>query len=174
VNKLDLLHSWIVKGRTPDNVIAAAKLVLDNPAWQQAYGSSTEAKHHHAYPCGLVDHTWEVACGVEAFLESEDFWLNSDVLVLATVWHDFAKIYDYDSQGKKLPYYHQVRHVAGSYAEFMRQAAHLLDPELAMAVGHCILAHHGRKEWGSPIEPQTREAWILHSADMLASHWREK
>jgi 3'-5' exoribonuclease len=32
-----------------------------------------------------------------------------------------------------------------------------------------MLAHHGRKEWGSPVEPATNEAWILHAADMMSS-----
>lgn len=39
------------------------------------------------------------------------------------------------------------------------------------AVTHCILAHHGRKEWGSPVEPQTIEALILHQADMLSAQY---
>lgn len=36
-------------------------------------------------------------------------------------------------------------------------------------VTHCILSHHGRFEWGSPVEPRTHEAWLLHAADMLSS-----
>jgi hypothetical protein len=37
------------------------------------------------------------------------------------------------------------------------------------AIVHCMLAHHGRKEWSSPVEPATNEAWILHAADMTSS-----
>jgi 23S rRNA maturation-related 3'-5' exoribonuclease YhaM len=37
------------------------------------------------------------------------------------------------------------------------------------AVIHCMLSHHGRREWGSPVEPVTPEAYILHVADMLSS-----
>ena len=32
-----------------------------------------------------------------------------------------------------------------------------------------ILSHHGKKEWGSPIEPQSQGAWILHLADMMSA-----
>jgi 3'-5' exoribonuclease len=37
-----------------------------------------------------------------------------------------------------------------------------------MRIEHAILAHHGRQEWGSPVEPVTAEAYILHYADMLS------
>jgi len=33
--------------------------------------------------------------------------------------------------------------------------------------------HHGRLEWQSPVEPQTPEARILHSADMLSAEYGE-
>jgi 23S rRNA maturation-related 3'-5' exoribonuclease YhaM len=36
-------------------------------------------------------------------------------------------------------------------------------------VWHCILSHHGMKEWGSPVAPQTRMAWLLHLADGLSA-----
>jgi 3'-5' exoribonuclease len=35
-------------------------------------------------------------------------------------------------------------------------------------IEHAILAHHGQPSWGSPVEPQTPEAYILHAADMLS------
>jgi hypothetical protein len=40
-----------------------------------------------------------------------------------------------------------------------------------MSVEHAILAHHGWKEWGSPVEPQTVEVQILHFADMLSCQY---
>jgi 3'-5' exoribonuclease len=30
---------------------------------------------------------------------------------------------------------------------------------------HLILSHHGRREWGVPVEPKTKEAELLHNAD---------
>jgi 3'-5' exoribonuclease len=37
------------------------------------------------------------------------------------------------------------------------------------ALLHAMLAHHGRKEWGAPVEPQTVEAWLVHLADLAES-----
>src|SRR5207253_4732992 len=39
--------------------------------------------------------------------------------------------------------------------------------ELAQAVGHIILAHHGTLEHGSPVVPCTREATLVHMIDNL-------
>ena len=51
----------------------------------------------------------------------------------------------------------------------MINSAHTIPAELVNQVGHCILAHHGHKEWGSPVEPITTEARILHFADDLSA-----
>ena len=36
-----------------------------------------------------------------------------------------------------------------------------------MKLRHIVLAHHGRKEWGSPVEPMMPEALLVHHADDL-------
>ena len=41
---------------------------------------------------------------------------------------------------------------------------------LKLEAKHCILAHHGRREWGAPVVPATREAWCVHLADMSSVH----
>lgn len=44
-----------------------------------------------------------------------------------------------------------------------------LTEEFFDEVLHAILAHHGRKEWGSPVSPNTKLAWILHASDMISA-----
>ena len=39
--------------------------------------------------------------------------------------------------------------------------------ELESIIKHCILAHHGEFEYGSPELPKTIEAFILHCADNM-------
>lgn len=43
------------------------------------------------------------------------------------------------------------------------------EAEAVNLLKHLILSHHGKKEWGSPIEPHTPEAHILHEMDMLSA-----
>ena len=40
-------------------------------------------------------------------------------------------------------------------------------PELARALLHILLSHHGALENGSPVVPRTREATIVHAIDNL-------
>jgi 3'-5' exoribonuclease len=41
-----------------------------------------------------------------------------------------------------------------------------LRAERLEALLHAILAHHGRREWGAPVEPHTVETWLVHLADL--------
>ena len=34
---------------------------------------------------------------------------------------------------------------------------------------HAILSHHGRREYGSPVSPSTRIAWLLHLCDSISA-----
>jgi 3'-5' exoribonuclease len=44
-----------------------------------------------------------------------------------------------------------------------------INEEIQENVTHAILSHHGRREWGSPVAPNTREAWILHLCDGMSA-----
>jgi 3'-5' exoribonuclease len=152
--------------------------VFTKQEFQAGYGSAIDSKHpHHNYSGGLLVHTAEVLtislniAAATASLKQVD----RNVLITAAVFHDYEKIRDYDRNGNKTEYRELVRHVAGSFAHFHYLAlAYKLGFDAIAAGGlynkisHCILAHHGRQEWGSPILPQTVEAQILHDADYLS------
>ena len=45
-----------------------------------------------------------------------------------------------------------------------------LDPTVdILKLEHMILSHHGKLEWGSPVQPAFLEAVILHHLDMIDS-----
>ena len=145
---------------------------LNDLRFQNGWGSSPGTDHsHHAYPGGLVVHTAEVLnYALMADAAANAKWPE---LILATIYHDCAKIREYTNIGAKTTYRSIIRHVAGSYAEWVYQAEirRKIDQAFVDAVGHCILAHHGRYEWGSPVEPQTPEALLLHQADMWSAKY---
>lgn len=69
-------------------------------------------------------------------------------------------------------YKNKIHHVTGSTAEFAAAAIIAgVDRKTIDKVAHAIIAHHGRKDWGSIKEPQTLEAWLLHSADYASAHF---
>lgn len=156
----------------PEKIKRLLLAPLRSQVFLHGYGSSVDTNHaHHAYPGGLAVHTAEVLENAIAMASAGDYLQkpNLDVLVPAAILHDVAKWYDYDEQGKKTDHGRKIYHVAGSYEYFCRAARRVeLDFELTQQISHCILSHHGRKEWGSPSEPQTVEAQILHFADYLS------
>jgi 23S rRNA maturation-related 3'-5' exoribonuclease YhaM len=159
-------------------------VMLNDPLFVNGFGS---AGQHHAYPGGLPVHVAEVVRYAIGMLR-EFPEANEEVVITAAILHDWMKIKEYDpsvpgtgkySDGKpKLlgytEYSRMVRHVAGSHAEFVRFSDRFteedLPSELKMKIQHCMLSHHGRKEWGSPLEPLIVEAYIVHFADMLSCH----
>ena len=128
---------------------------------------------HHAYRYGLLIHTAEVT-SIAAHSAISFPQVDYDVLLTAAILHDFNKIFDYtiDDEGKieKTRYRALVRHLAGSHAMFLQSVGNATEDQISretvMMIEHAMLAHHGRFEWGSPVEPQTLEAYLLHNADV--------
>lgn len=154
----ELANSYIKSGTLREIVLS---FVLDARFALAPGGSS----HHHTFEGGLAIHTLEV---VETVISMTNANENA---VAAAMMHDFAKVYEYDIVGDKiikLPFSRLVGHVVYSWYLFMRRAHWQLDQETIDEISHAMLAHHGRREWGSPVEPQTDIAFALHSADMLS------
>lgn len=42
------------------------------------------------------------------------------------------------------------------------------EEESVLMLKHALASHHGRREWGSPIEPSIPEAYILHKIDEIS------
>lgn len=143
---------------------AACEIILDDERFRLGYGSAAEDGKHHAFAGGLLVHVAEVA---HYCLRLD----NSEELLTAVIFHDCAKIFDYDEFGNKTSYRTLIRHVSGSFALFSELLRGQIPQEQFERIGHCILAHHGRQAWGSPVEPQTAHAMILHHADMLSAYF---
>lgn len=165
-----------------ETVVKLNQVVLDNCEFFEAPGGSEQ---HHNYRHGLVQHTWEVMQNVlQMTVDRED---PQEALVTAVIWHDFCKKYDYSMKNcysesdreelpegefvEKMPYRKLIGHLAGSAISFALQVNQTgIGVEFRERVLHLLLSHHGRREWGSPVEPQTHEAYILHAADMMSAH----
>jgi 3'-5' exoribonuclease len=150
--------------------------------------------HHHNYPGGLVVHTYEVFQIAKSMIDSlpalnspyefSPYGLETDIedrntilriLFIASLYHDYCKVFEYDEFGNKTNWADQVGHVVGGYELFCEDMKDVISTELSGTerneISHILLSHHGRKEWGSPVEPQTALAQMFHYADMLSSHY---
>lgn len=149
--------------------------VICDPEFLEGVASSESRHEHHRYKGGLMVHTAEVLEIAIQMAASTSIYekVNINVLIPAVIFHDSMKVREYDSKGTKCPYANLIGHISGSYQNWVSTISHYngMDQNLIDQVGHCILAHHGRMEWGSIIEPQTAEAYILHYADMLSAKY---
>ena len=95
--------------------------------------------------------------------------MNRDLLVSAAILHDIGKTRelspfpqnDYTDAGQFLG--HIV--IGTMMIEQKAQALPSFPPLLLQELQHCILAHHGEYEYGSPKKPAIAEAVALNLAD---------
>ena len=142
---------------------------VDDAAFAKAFQFHSAAKTvHHGFVGGLLEHTLSVTklCDYYAGYYKE---LNRDLLITAAIFHDIGKTKelsrfpenDYTDDGQLLG------HIMIG-AEMVHDAAQKIDgfpQELENQLKHCILAHHGELEYGSPKKPAMVEEVALNLAD---------
>ena len=123
---------------------------------------------HHSFVGGLLEHTLSVVKMCAYYVEQYPY-LKRDLLLTAAAFHDVGKLKelsdfpenDYTDNGQLLGHimmgYELVGYGCRSIKGFPRR--------LAAELQHCILAHHGELEYGSPKKPAIPEALALNLAD---------
>ena len=125
---------------------------------------------HHGFVGGLLEHTLGVTANCDFFAKQYPI-LNRDLLVTAALLHDIGKLEelstfpenDYTDEGQLLG------HIMIG-AEWVGEKIRIIDGfpvKLANELKHCILAHHGELEYGSPKKPALPEALALSFADNM-------
>ncbi len=165
---------------------ACLKVIQDD----RFFVAPAAAKKHQAYTGGLAQHTSEV---MEIALATASApclknIVDLNIIIAGVLWHDYGKIWDYKKNeltpAERQKYFDEhkqhapewvydrhrwtIRHLSRSYAEFLAAAneANCSDTETE-EVAHCILSHHGRQEYGSPVTPLSIEAAIIHNSDSI-------
>lgn len=134
-----------------------------------AFKKSSAAKTvHHGFVGGLLQHTLSVTRLCDYYCRAYSV-LNRDLLIAAAICHDIGKTRelslfpqnDYTEEGQFLGHI-----VIGT--EMVAEKIAQIDgfpALLASEIKHCILAHHGEYEFGSPKKPAIMEAVALNFAD---------
>lgn len=130
---------------------------------------------HHAYLGGLLEHTLSLMELGDSVLPLYPD-LNADLVLMGLFLHDIGKTveldcdisFKYSDQGRLLGHI-----VQGMFfvEEKIRELNHA-DPfpsDLKDVLLHIIAAHHGLREFGSPVQPATPEAFVVHHLDNLDS-----
>ena len=135
----------------------------------KAFRQSSAAKTvHHGFVGGLLQHTLAVTKLCDFFCTQYPV-LNRDLLLSAAICHDNGKTKelslfpqnDYTDDGQFLGHIVIGSEMVGEKIK----AIEGFPPLLAGELKHCILAHHGEYEFGSPKKPAIVEAVALTYAD---------
>ncbi|MBP3603056.1 MAG: HD domain-containing protein [Lachnospiraceae bacterium] len=135
----------------------------------KAFKQSSAAKSvHHGFVGGLLQHTLSVVKMCDYYCSVYPL-LKRDLLLAAAICHDMGKTRelslfpenDYTDDGQFLGHIVMGVEMVG---EKMRQIPGF-PAVLANELKHCILAHHGEYEFGSPKKPAIMEAVALNFAD---------
>lgn len=145
------------------------KLFIDNTEFAEAFKKHSAAKSvHHGFIGGLLEHTLSVAKMCDFFVKQYPI-LNRDLLMTSAICHDIGKVYelsdfpmnDYTDAGQLLGHIVMGSEMLGKIMDSIPDFPTKLKNELK----HCILAHHGELEYGSPKKPALIEAMALNLAD---------
>jgi 3'-5' exoribonuclease len=132
---------------------------------------------HHSYTTGLLEHVWSMT-RIAGFLADHyanyydelDPPLDRGLIVASTVLHDIGKLRELEYHPLEARYTKEgslVGHILIG-RDMVREAASQIDgfpQELLLCLEHAILAHHGKREFGSPVAPLTLEALIVSYVD---------
>lgn len=169
---------------TLDSHIACEKgigyLETNYPAFFTHPASSQPFTHHHSIG-GLVQHTAEViqiGLQTRAVLNLSNI-VPYDQYFLAALYHDAGKVKAYEQVDGKWGktrdsrWFHHI-HLGVKMFEEM-----VVKEQLNYSAGdyggiiHAIMAHHGCREWGSPVAPATPVAQLLHQSDMMSARMND-
>jgi 3'-5' exoribonuclease len=149
----------------------------DSELWAGYRVAPAARYYHQAYRHGLLEHCLGVAQAVSAI--SATFGVvDRDVAVTGALLHDIGKLEAYTDEAPPGPRDRIIDltdagrlhgEIALGYYRIrcMIEEIDGFPAELAQAVGHIILSHHGTLEHGSPVVPCTREATLVHMVDNL-------
>lgn len=140
--------------------------------------------NHHAFRGGLAYHCTYAAKLANKIVDHYidlGFEIDKDIVIAGVLLHDIGKTkcYEWNDEDDKANYTQAnnlFHHIPVGYGMVLTAATEYninvdsyseLEQDTLDHLLHIILSHHGNKCWSSPIIPQTIEAYIVHSIEMM-------
>ena len=147
----------------------AQKYFVDDAEFIKEFKQHSAAKSvHHGFVGGLLQHTLAVTKMCEFFAANYPV-IDRDLLITAALFHDIGKVWEISGfpANEYTDGWQLLGHIFLGAELVGREAAQIsgFPKILAMELCHCILAHHGELEYGSPKKPAMAEAMALNFAD---------
>lgn len=137
---------------------------------------------HHAFASGLMTHTLSMLKIADGILNNTIYHKLCDQNLVFTgiLLHDLGKALCYTNA------YSHVETTSGTLFDhivivdgLMTNIAEKITGKSYLALLHdqdfdklrqVVIAHHGKLEWGAPMQPELPEGWLIHYVDLLDSH----
>jgi len=129
-------------------------------------------QNHQAYLGGLLEHSVHVAELCHGFYKQNPKNIDLSLLLCGAVLHDIGKIkaYTYETSIDRSTSGQLIEHISIGLMILSRMIPQDFPMKKFYNICHMIVSHHGKREWGSPVCPLTKEAVLLHQADMIDSY----
>jgi len=139
--------------------------------------------NHHAFVGGYLEHVHSVTRN--ALLLADKYVadypemrppLSRDLVIAGAILHDIGKLLELETTAVGA-HYTPAGELIGHILigrDMVRDAARdtEIDPEILLRLEHIIVSHQRLPEWGSPKQPMTPEALIVHYADDLDANFQ--
>lgn len=151
--------------------LLAESYFKEDPKFKEMFLSHSAAKTmHHNFVGGLLEHTVSVT-KLCTYLAENYPVLDRDLLLTAAMFHDMGKLSeisafpenDYTDAGQLLGHIY----IGADWLSKRMDKLGGFTVKRKNELLHCILAHHGELEFGSPKKPALAEALALSMADNL-------
>tara|TARA_A100001011_G_scaffold78508_1_gene81115 strand:- start:43369 stop:44244 length:876 start_codon:yes stop_codon:yes gene_type:complete len=146
------------------------KILADHKQKFQVYPASISYQYN--YQSGLIEQT--VSLIKISKILGKHYKVDTDLLLTGACLHQIGKLYSIN-MGFSMPKSNERRLVGNAILSrdivnnYIKKVKRFPDED-KLKLEHLILSYQGRKEWQSPVEPQTIEAVLLHSINYMDSH----
>ena len=144
------------------------RIVADNEAQLRIWPAAQQI--HHAYRGGFLEHICKMA--EVGLLIARAYGADEDLVLAGVILHDIGKLQELAYEGGAGSYTRDgnlVGHIALGLMMVRETITGIsgFPVELRSQIEHLVASHHGVREYGSPVEPKTIEAFILAAVDEL-------
>lgn len=170
-------EAYSLIGEVKDDMLRNLTLeILDElrQLWLEAPGARGV---HHAYVGGTLIHSLSVAKLAKVIAQATPE-ANVDLCIVGGMLHDLGKLFTYaingvtiqmTDDGQLYDHIFMGAEFIGNFAESHVNINDYNNMKKLQLLRHIVLSHHGSLEFGSPVNPQCIEAFIVNHADGLDS-----
>lgn len=152
--------------------------IFDEKMKKKFFEAPASMSFHHDYIGGLLEHTLQISKLANKVIEVYgNIIINRDILLAGVLLHDIGKVIEYYNDVGNIDKTDEgklVGHIVIGSEFVDRYSREIqIDYDKVLKIKHIILSHHGQREFGAAVLPQTPEAFLVHMLDNVDAKMRK-